>query len=263
MISFSPVWAVVLRHARMWRRDYNYLLGGLYWPLLDVLVWGFLGTWIAKSQTALPNYETAALLGILLWQVVGRGCNIMVISVTEELWSRNMVNLFSMPLRTVEWMCGIVLFSMMAMTIISAFCMSVIWLLYNVSMWYMISTFLIFFPPLFFTCLWISFTSLQIVVTLGKRSAELSFIIGWFLLPFSGAYYPIEVLPAWAQTVSDFLPLSYVFQAMRAYVMHQQDPTSYLMKGYILGILYAIIAILLFMYCFNRTKKYGLAQLSE
>lgn len=41
MISLTSVWAVVLRHARMWRRDPNYILGGFYWPLLDILIWGF------------------------------------------------------------------------------------------------------------------------------------------------------------------------------------------------------------------------------
>lgn len=96
MIALSSVWAVVLRHLRMWLRDPNFFLGGFYWPLLDVFIWGFLGSWIARSSMGqFQYYETAALLGILLWQVVGRGCNVMVVSFCEELWSQNIVNLFS------------------------------------------------------------------------------------------------------------------------------------------------------------------------
>ena len=101
------------------------------------------------------------------------------------------------------------------------------------------------------------------MVLLGKRGVELGFVAVWFLLPFSGAYYPIEVLPAWGQKVSAFLPMSYVFQSLRAYVMHQQDPTSNLIKGYALSILYATIAILLFVYCFNHAKQKGLARLTD
>jgi ABC-2 type transport system permease protein len=263
MISFAPIWAMVLRHARVFQRDLNPMLSTFYWPLLDVLIWGFLGSWIGKSQTQFPNYEVAALLGLLLWQVVGRGCNVMGIALCEELWSNNIVNLFSLPIRITEWICGILLFSGIVMLITSLFCMGVIFTLYEVSVWYVVSTFCIFMPPLLLCTIWLGFSCLQIIVALGKRGIELGFVVGWFLMPFSGAFYPIEVLPRWAQVVSAFLPMSYVFQGMRGYVMHKQDPTSYLIKGYGLGILYAAIAIGLFIYGFNRSKQKGLARLAD
>ena len=264
MISFASMWAIVVRHMRMWQRDPNLLLGALYWPLLDILVWGFLGSWIQQSQMAqFQNYEVTALLGILLWQVVGRGCNAMSMPLTEELWSNNIVNLFSLPLRTIEWMGGVVLFYAIMMCITTITCMLVMFTLYDVSIWQVLSTFLIFLPPLFFSGIWLGFTLLQIVVTLGKRGIELGHVIAWFFLPFSGAYYPVEVLPHWAQTMSAFLPMSYVFQGMRGYLMRHQDPTPYLIKGYALSILYATCAVILFIYCFNRSKQKGLARLAD
>jgi len=265
MISFAPIWAIVLRHMRVWQRDPNLLLSGFCWPLLDIFIWGFLGSWIAQSQSVqFHNYEAAALLGILLWQVVGRGgCNMIGSAFSEELWTNNIVNLFSLPLKMTEWMTGIVLFNAIMMSFTSLFCMFFIFMLYDVSIWYIISTFLIFLPPLFISGLWIGFTCLQIIVTLGKRGVELGYVIGWFLLPFSGAYYPVEVLPHWGQMISAYLPMSYVFQGLRGYVMHEQDPTYYLIKGYVISILYATCAILLFVYCFNRSKQKGLARLAD
>lgn len=264
MISFAPIWAIVLRYLRMWKRDPNFLLGGLYWPLLDILIWGFLGSWIQQSQTTqFHNYDIAALLGVLLWQFVGRGSNFMLIAFSEELWSNNVVNLFSLPIRITEWMCGMILFSAVMMFIVSVFCILVIYFLYGLPIWYIASTLLIFMPPLFLSGIWIGFTCLQIVVTLGKRSIELGFVVGWFLMPFSGAFYPVEILPHWGQVISSFLPISYVSQGMREYVMREQDPTPYLIKGYALSIIYAAFAIALFMYCFNRSKQKGLARLND
>jgi ABC-2 type transport system permease protein len=104
---------------------------------------------------------------------------------------------------------------------------------------------------------------LQILFTLGKRGIELGFVIAWFLAPFSGAFYPLEILPTWAQKFSSLLPMSYVFQGMRGYVMFQQDPTVYLLKGYVMSIIYAACAIVLFMYCFNKSKQKGLARLVD
>ena len=96
-----------------------------------------------------------------------------------------------------------------------------------------------------------------------KARIELAFVVAWFLMPFSGAYYPIAVLPAWGQKISACIPMSYIFEGMRDYVMYQQDPTMYLLKGYALAIPYAIIAIIGFVYCFNRSKRKGLARLME
>lgn len=262
MISWLSVWAIVLKHLRLWRNDLNYILAGFYWPILDIMIWGFLGSWIQQSQT-FHNYEAAALLGILLWQLIGRGCNIMVFAFIEEIWSNNIVNLFSLPLRIREWMLAIVCLNAILMSLTSLFCMLVIFLLYQVSLWYLFTTFLLFAPPLFFSSIWIGFSCLPVIVSFGKRGIEVAYVIAWFFAPFSGAYYPIEVLPAWAQTISSFIPMSYIFKGMRGYVMQQQDPTHYLMIGYVLSITYAILAILLFVYCFNRSKRYGLARLVD
>lgn len=263
MISFSTIWAITVRHMRQLRRDPNTMLGAFYWPLLDVLMWGFLGSWIQSQAAELHNYETTVLLGLLLWQVVGRGCNVLIISFCEELWSNNIVNLFSLPLRTREWIGGAILFTALMISLTSALCMLIIYSLYTVSLWYIFTTYLIFFPPLFISCIWIGFTSLQVIVSVGRRGVELGLVIGWFLMPFSGAFYPTEVLPAWAQTVSACIPFSYVFRGLRGYVMHQQDPTLFLIKGYVLGIVYAACAIALFVYFFNRSKQKGLARLAD
>lgn len=104
---------------------------------------------------------------------------------------------------------------------------------------------------------------LQIVVTLGKRGIELGYIIGWFLLPFSGAYYPTEILPHWAQSISALIPMHYVFQGMWKYVLYQQNPTLSLIKGYALSIVYASCAMILFIYRFNKSKEKGLSRLTD
>ncbi len=262
-MSWSPIVALVLRHIRVWKRDPNLLLAAFYWPILDVLIWGFLGAWIRSQSDVFHNYEVVALLGILLWQVVGRGSIIMAASFNEELWSNNVVNLFSLPLRTSEWILGIVAFTGLMTGITALFSMLLIYLLYDVGIWYIFSTFLIFLPPLFLSSMWLGFTCLQIVVTLGKRGIELGFVVAWFLAPFSGAFYPIEVLPRWGQMLSAWLPMSYVFAGMRGYLMQQQDPTSYLIEGYALSILYASLAVILFVYVFNRSKDKGLARLVD
>lgn len=260
----SPIGGIVMRHIYMLRRDINYIFGTFYWPLLDVIIWGFLGKWIQQSQIkGFSNYEAIALLGILLWQIIGRGCNVLIIAFVEELWTNNIINLFSLPVRITEWICGVIIFFGIMLLLIFIFCTAFILAFYDVSLWLLVSTFFIFCIPLIFSSIWVGFTCLQLVTFLGRRGCELCFVIAWFLLPFSGAYYPIEVLPAWAQSVSSWIPLSYIFEGMRHYLMHGGNPMPYLLKGTIMSIIYAAVAIIVFIYCFNLSKKKGLVRLVD
>src|SRR5262249_11684401 len=151
----------------------------------------------------------------------------------------NVVNLFSLPLRLTEWILGTILYYAFAITVTVGCNMLLVFMLYDVPLWKTISTFLMFAPPLFLCGIWLGFTCLQIMITIGKRGIELGFLVVWSLLPFCGAYYPVDVLPEWGKFISIFIPMSYVFTGMRAYLMHQQDPTAYLIKGTILSALYA------------------------
>jgi ABC-2 type transport system permease protein len=264
MISYWPISAIVLRHVRLWTKDPNILLAFLYWPILDILIWGFLGNWIQKSQgITFQNYTMVALLGVLLWQIVGRGCNALCNTLNEELWSGNVINLFSLPLKMSEWIVAAIVVTAIVITITAVFCVSLTALLYDVSMLQLLKTFLLFAPPLFISCIWLGFTSLSIVTILGKRGVELGYILSWFFMPFCGAYYPIEILPVWGQAISVWLPMSYVFQGMRQQLMHNQDPLPYLFRGYLLSSMYAIFAVVVFVYCFNRSRKNGLVRLMD
>ncbi len=264
MISFSSAWTVTLRYLRVLKHDPNFVLGLLYWPILDILLMGFLGTWLQQSQVnQFNNYQTIIFLGLLLWQVVGRGANIICFTFAEEIWHSNIVNLFSLPLKTLEWMIGIVLFYSIMSFITTIICLAAILFLFDVSLWNLISSFLLFLPPIFFSGIWVGFTCLQICVSLGRRGMELAFVTIWFFAPFSGVYYPIEILPGWAQWISAFLPMSYVFRGMREYILYQQDPLPSILMATIMSIIYALCAMILFIYFFNRTKQKGLARLLD
>lgn len=264
MISWSPIWAVTLRHLRLYRRDPNLFFAIFYWPLLDILTWGFLGAWIQQSGVAqFHNYELVALLGVLLWQVAGRGANAISFALNEEIWQNNVINLFSLPIRMIEWALGTICYFAFMVVTVGLTNILCIYAFYDLPISEVLYYYMLFFPPLFFCGIWLGFSCVQIVVLAGKRGIELSFVTIWLLLPFSGAYYPLEILPAWAQKVGALFPLSYIFTGMRTYLMHGQNPTPYLIKGYVLSITYAFFAICLFIYLFNRSKQKGLARLTD
>ena len=262
--SLNAIWAIILRLLPAFRRDFNLFFSTFYWTFFDIIFWGFLGMWIQQSQPLLSNnYKMVALVSLLLWQFIARGCHVIISGFIEELWSQNIVNLFSLPLRLIEWILGLILFTAFIMTTLLLFGTTIIYYVYDIPIIPFIKTVLTFTPPLFLSSIWVGFTCLSVIIFLGKRGIELGYIIVWTLLPFSGAYYPTNVLPHWAQQVSEWLPMHHIFSGVRQSLMHHEDPTPYLARGYTLSTLYALGAILLFMYCFKRAKNKGLARLIE
>jgi ABC-2 type transport system permease protein len=264
MISFQSIWAITLRHSRLLMRDTNLKLAHFYWPLLDVLIWGFLGSWIQKMQgNPSHNYEVIALLGILLWQTTARSSIVTMHAFLEELWAQNLINLFSLPLSLTEWILGVMLYNGIMSIITVLYCVALIFFLYKLSIWYLLSTFLIFAPPLFISGLCIGFICLGCISYLGKRASELGFVFAWFFAPFSTAFYPLEVLPPWAQVISHCLPMSHIFTGMRKYLLDHESPVPYLIKGSVMSCVYAAVALAVFIFLFQKSKQKGLARLSD
>lgn len=264
MPSFNAIWALTLRHYRLLISDANLLLATFYWPLLDILIWGFLGSWIQNIQcSGFDNYEVIALLGIVLWQTTCRSAIVTASAFVEELWSRNLLNLLSLPISLFEWVSGIILYNFLLSVMTSIYCMLLIFIIYQFSMWTIISTFCLFAFPLFLSGLWLGFMCLHIVTIFGKRAHELAYVLAWFFAPFSTAFYPKEVLPLWAQKLSAYLPMSYIFEGMRNYLIHNENPALPITKALIMSSVYLTISVIIFGYAFNKSKNKGLARLSD
>lgn len=264
MPQLHAIFAITMRHLRLLRRDINHLLSTFYWPLLDVLIWGFLGTYIQNVQTnGIQNYTAVALLCIMLWRTTSSSAIVTARALVEELWTHNLINLVSLPLTLTEWILGVTLYNVIMSGITAIYCMILIMLLYGLSPLAMLSTFIVFAPPLFFSGLALGTICLAIIAYCGKRAEELFYIFAWFFAPFSTAFYPREILPGWAQMLSDALPMSAIFTGLRTSMLHNGDPTPYLIKGYLMAIAYFIVAIIAFAFAFHKSKKYGLARLSD
>ena len=104
MVSVQSIWALTLRYLRLFFHDINIKISIFYWPFIDIVLWGFLGSWIQSTHVnGFDNYQTVILLCIVLWQVTVRSAQYAFKCFLEELWTRNLVNIFSLPVSLSEW----------------------------------------------------------------------------------------------------------------------------------------------------------------
>jgi ABC-2 type transport system permease protein len=122
------------------------------------------------------------------------------------------------------------------------------------------------YVPLFIALLFLSGWSIGFLVSstifqYGTRIQTLGWSFVWLFAPFAAVYYPLDILPQWAQVIAKTLPASYVFEQIRSLLLNGTVSWTQLGISLILNIIYLTISLLLIRKSFTILKKKGLAKL--
>src|SRR5947199_10556482 len=90
-----------------------------YWRFLDLLVWWFSTVYLMRLQWQLPGVVTFFLGARILWDVLFRAQQGITISFLEEIWARNLMNLFASPLKPSEFLAATMAMSVFKVAAVS------------------------------------------------------------------------------------------------------------------------------------------------
>src|ERR1700754_4894227 len=100
--SLNRIAAMTARYYYILRSSWLRLLEIIYWPAMQMLVWGFLYTYLYDSKSSMASTAGLLLGAVLLWDVLFRGQLGFSFTFLEEIWSRNVANLMMSPLKPAE-----------------------------------------------------------------------------------------------------------------------------------------------------------------
>jgi ABC-2 type transport system permease protein len=259
MISATRIWTVILRYFYGSKRDLGRIFDFTYWPLVDIFLFGYIGVSLTTQQNT--NLLLALILGLVLWQVTYRTNMEISRNFLQELWDNNLINLFSTPLTTIEWILGLMLTGLLSITITVLFGALTVRLFFDQNI-FVFGPSIIFYILLLAMSGWIlGMLGATFLMLGGKRVETMVWAIGWLPAPFCSVYYPVDVLPHWAQMVSKALPMSYAFEGVRSTLATGLIPVQLLLTSFVLNILYLVGMIALFYLALKRSKNKGLATL--
>src|SRR5439155_8863218 len=117
--AFSParVWAMLLRYLYILRSSWPRTLELLYWPTLQMLIWGFMSQFLRGNSSYVAQAFGVLLGAVMLWDLLFRSQLGLSISFLEEMWARNLGQLFVTPLRPYEWLLSLLAMSVIRVTI--------------------------------------------------------------------------------------------------------------------------------------------------
>jgi len=262
-MKWHRIWAIIIRHLKTMQRDFNRLSGLLYWSLFDITIIGFTAFWLTQNGSISESIKNSIIAGTALWQIIVRANLDISVALLEEILSHNMNNLFATPLTIIEWITANTLVAFIFSMFIVVYAGIFVWIFYAFSLlkfgWLLIPLFFV----LLFSGISMGFLAASILVYWGARIQTIVWMMGFMFAPLSGISYDISILPFYLQFFSRMLPMSYIFEVMRMYLMHHVIAWDLLGKSFILVLVYLCITLGLFLIMFEKSKEKGLARLVD
>ena len=259
--SLLRIGAMVQRHFFLIRRSWPRLLSFAYYPVMQLLVWGFVTEYLgAQSATSgvLQAVPGILLTGVLLWDVLVRGELGLFLSFLEEMYSRNLGNLFVSPLRLHEFVISQMLMSIVRVVVGSGVALLVAVVFFELKVAHQA-----FALSMSLGCLlvfgWaIGLLANGLVLRFGLGAEEIGWAVVFLIGPLSGAYYPISVLPEWLQAFAWSMPTAWAFEAMRVALSEGRIAWSMLATAMLLNGVYFIVCAALFWRLVESGRERGL-----
>jgi ABC-2 type transport system permease protein len=251
------VYAVICRHVYLLRSSGPRILELLYWPTMQMVLWGFITVFLVNHSSWVAQASGVLISGVLLWDVLFRGQLGVSLVFMEEMWSRNLGHLFVSPLRPTELVAALLAMSLLR-TLIGVGGAALIAIpLFQYSIFEMGLPLLAFFANLIVMGWAIGLVVSGIVLRHGLGAESMAWIAIFAVQPISGVYYPVETLPTWLQVVAQGLPSSHVFEGMRAVLFENRFRTDLLINALLLNGVYLAGGIAAFLAYFRVARVHG------
>ena len=257
--TFSPrrVGAMVLRYWYLLRSSFARLIELIYWPAVQMLMWGFLQTYLA-GQTGLYARAGGVLIGaVMMWDILFRGQLGFSISFLEEMWSRNLGSLMISPLRPAEFVAALMVMSIIRLAIgIAPVTLLAIWF-FGFNLWGLGIALAAFFANLMLTGWAVGIFVAGLVLRNGLGAETFAWSIMFLFLPLTCVYYPVSVLPEWLQAIAWSLPPTYVFEGMRALLIDHTFRADLMVQALMLNVVMFALAVLGFLALLASARRNG------
>ena len=256
-ISGRRIAAMVSRYLYLLRSSWPRLLELIYWPAVQMLMWGFLQLYLAQNAGYFARAGGTFIGAVLLWDILFRGQLGFSVSFLEEMWSRNLANLMMSPLKPIEFVLSMMTMSVIRLLIgmvpVSLLAIAFFGFnLYNLGI-----ALAVFFLNLILTSWAVGIFVSGVIIRNGLGAENLAWTIMFLLMPLTCVYYPVAVLPHWLQLVAWSLPPTYVFEGMRALLIDHVFRGDLMIQAFLMNVVVFAAGVCGFMLLLRSARRHG------
>ena len=256
-MKFHRIYALFMRHFYLFKRSFPRLMDIFFWPTISILTWGFLTTYLTNVNLNSVNIVSILLGAIMFWEFLQRFQNGVSITFLEEVWERNILNIFVTPITVGEFLSATTLLGLLRMVCVFFVMFVISILLYHFNIFSLGLAFIPFMAILMLFGFALGVFNMAVILRFGTQAQILAFSLVFLFQPFSAVFYPVSALPSYVQWLSWLLPSTYVFEGMRSILTGGLIDVQPLVLGSILAVLYATLMVMFFYRMFAYVKKQG------
>ena len=258
-MNFRVIWALVLRYIFLYTRNPVRLVEMVFWPVVDLLVWGNLTLFLQRnSSQEFGSYIVFLLGAMILWDIMFRAQQGVAISFLEDVWTRNLLNVFVAPVRTTEYLGATFAVGILRIAVTGVVLGSIAWLGYAFNVFILEWWLVPFFLNLMLFGWSLGMISTALILRWGQAAESLAWAVPFFIQPVVAVFYPVADMPAWSQPVAWAFPATYIFEGMREVMRTGSMNLTLLAQALVLNLVYLAAAGGLFGWILNLTRKRGL-----
>jgi ABC-2 type transport system permease protein len=250
-------WVMTLRYCYLLRSSWPRTLELIYWPAMQMLIWGFLQIYLSENQSSFAAISGTFVGAVLLWDVLFRGQLGFSISFMEEIWSRNIANLMISPLRPGELAASLMVISVVRLLIGMIPVSLLAFACFNFNIYGLGLALIAFFMNLILVAWAIGLGICGLVLRYGMGAESLAWSLVMLLLPVCGVYYPVRILPQWLQPVSWSLVPTYVFEGLRAILLDHVFRADLMLRAGLLNSIYLTLGLGAFVLLLQNSRERG------
>jgi ABC-2 type transport system permease protein len=249
------VFALVQRYVFLYKRSIARAGEVVFWPVMDLLVWGFTTRYL--ETVSAPGAVRFLMGAVLFWDILYRAQQAITLTLTEEIWSRNIINLFVAPISPFEICVATCLCGVLKAGVNALILWLLAWLLFEFKV-LDCGLYLVPFTASLIIYGWaVGMVTSALILRFGQAAEAFVWGVPFLVQPISAVFYPLDVLPEWLRVIALCLPSTYIFEGMRAALRDHTVSLSHLAAAFALNAAYLVLAGFFWAWMLRRVREKG------
>ena len=256
-MKIRRILSLMLRHLYLIKASFPRIIDLIYWPTVQIILWGFISKFFTMHSTYFNNTVGIILTAAILYDFLFRSSISYNMLFLEEIWSRNLINLFVSPLKISEIVVALTCTALIRTLIGLVPAVLIAIPLFGISLMDLGLPLLLLLLSLYLFGITLGLLVTAGLVRFGPSFENIAWASLFFIAPLGCIYYPVEILPNWLQVVALALPLAHIFEETRSILIANTVDYVNIYNALALNLVYLSIALLTFYRSFKTAKIKG------
>ncbi len=256
-MKIRRILSLMLRHFYLIKASLPRIVDLIYWPMVQIILWGFVSKFFTMHSSYFNNTAGIILSAAILYDFLFRSSISYNMLFLEEIWSRNLINLFVSPIKISEIVIALTCTALLRTMIGLVPAVLIAIPLFGISLLELGYPLILLLLSLYIFGITLGLLVTAGLVRFGPSFENIAWASLFFIAPIGCIYYPVEILPNWLQPIALGLPLAHIFEETRSILITNTVHYSNIYYALMLNMIYLFLAICTFYYSFKTAKIKG------